>query len=125
VVEPTYIVHRLLIINLLPQSADEQAWWPDLATCLLLCKHCIQYWGQPVFEFAVVIVWHNEATNMIHVASPQVSTIKIEVSEIHASKALDEVLIDATGSGNDVRDMLVLHEVQNNFAKARDMRLEV
>ena len=62
---------------------------------------------------------------MIHVASPQVSTIKIEVSEIHASKALDEVLVNAAGSGNDVRDMLVLHEVQNNFAKARDMRLKV
>jgi hypothetical protein len=125
VVEPTYVVHRLLVINLLPQSADERAWWPDLAACLLLRKHRIQYWGQPVFEFAVVIVWHDEATDTIHVASPQVSAVKIEVSEIHASKALDEVLLDAAGSGNDARDVLVLHEVQNNFAKARDMRLEV
>jgi len=39
---------------------------------------------------------------MIHVASPQVSAVKIEVSEIHASKALDEVLLDDASSGNDV-----------------------
>jgi len=71
-------------------TADKQARQPYLATCLLLHKHRIQYWGQPVFKFAIVIVWHNEVTNTIHAAPLQVSTIKIEVSKIYASKALDE-----------------------------------
>src|SRR5579863_9466146 len=103
------VVHGLLVINLLPQAADERARRPHLAICLLFLKHRVQYWGQPVFEFAVVVVRHDEVTDTIHAASPQVSAIEGEVSEIGFSEALDKVLLDAARDGNDASDVLVFH----------------
>lgn len=113
------VVNRLFVIDLLPQAADERAWCPYLASSLLLRKHRIQYRRQPVLEFAVIVIRHDEVANTIHAASTQVRTIEEEVTEIRRGKTLDEVLLDATSGCNDARDVLVLHKVQDYFAEAR------
>jgi hypothetical protein len=75
--------------------------------------------GSTSRRICIVIVRHDEVTGTIHAASPQISTVRVEFSEIRASKALDEVLLDSASGGNEARDVLVLHKVQNNFAEAR------
>ena len=113
------VVYRLFVINLLAQATDERARCPYATTGLLLRKHRVQYRHQPVLKFAVIIVRHDEVADTIHAASAQVGAIKGKVSEISFAEAFDKVFLDAAGGGDDARDLLVLHQVQNDFAKAR------
>jgi hypothetical protein len=113
------VVYGLFVINLLAQATDERARGPHATTSRLLRKHRVQYRGQPVLEFAVVVVRHDEVADTVHAASAQVRAIKGEVGEIGFAKAFDKVLLDAAGGGDDARDVLVLHEVQDDFAEAR------
>lgn len=113
------VVYGLFVVDLLAQATDKRARRPYAPTGLLLCKHRVQYGCQPVLEFAVVVVRHDEVANPIHAASAQVCAVEGEISEIGFAEAFDEVLLDAAGGGDEARDVLVLHEVQNDFAKAR------
>lgn len=112
------VVYGLFVINLLAQAMDKRARGPYAATSRLLRKHRVQYRRQPVLEFAVVVIRHDEVTNTIHTTSAQVRAIKEEIGEIGFAKAFDKVLLDAAGGGDDAGDVLVLHEVQNDFAEA-------
>ena len=112
------VVYGLFVVDLLAQATDERARGPYAPTGLLLCKHRVQYGCQPVLEFAVVIVRHDEVSNTVHAASAQVCAVEGEISEIGFAETFDEVLLDAAGGGDEARDVLVLHEVQNDFAKA-------
>ena len=112
------VVHRLFVINLLTQATDERARCPYHATSPLLFKHRVQYWHQPVLEFAVIVVRYDEVADTIHAASAQVCAIEVEVGEICFAQAFDKVLFDTTGGGDDACYVLVLHEMQNDFAEA-------
>ena len=112
------VVHRLFVINLLTQATDERARCPYHATGPLLFKHRVQYRRQPVLEFAVIVVRYDEVADTIHAASAQVCAIEVEVGEICFAQAFDEVLLDTTGGGDDACYVLVLHEMQNDFAEA-------
>jgi hypothetical protein len=113
------VVYGLFVVDLLAKATDERARRPYATTGLLLFKHRVQYRRQPVLEFAVVVVRHDEVADTIHAPSAQVRAVEGKVGEIGFAKALDKVLLDAAGGGDDARDVLVLHEVQDDFAEAR------
>lgn len=79
--------------------------------------------GQPVFELAAVVIRHDGVTNTIHATFPQVSTVKVEVGKMPASKVLDEVLLDTASNGNEARDALVLHKCCSAFEHERQVRV--
>ena len=76
------VIHRLLVVDLLPQPPYEGARRPDRALLALFPKHVVHYRHEPVLELAVVVVWDYEVTDAVHAASTQVGTVKIEVSEV-------------------------------------------
>ena len=72
----------------------------------------------PVLELAVVVVWNQQVSDAIHALLPQLGAVQIEVGEIGFPKTLDKVFFDAARRGHDCRDMLVLDEVEDDFAEA-------
>ncbi len=90
---------------------DERTRRPYAASSLLLFEHRVQYWRQPVLEFAVVVVRYDEVADTIHAASAQVGSVEVEVSEICFAETFDKVLLDAASGGDDACYVPVLHEV--------------
>ena len=113
------IVHRLLVVDLLAETADDGAGGPDGALRSLFLEHLVQDGNHPVLELAVVVVRHDEVTYAIHAAPPQVRAVKVEIGEVRLAEALDEVLFDAASGGHERADVLMLHEVQDDLAQAR------
>ena len=112
------VVYRFFVVDLLSEPADEGARRPHLAALFLLSEHSIQDRRQPVFEFAVIVVWNDEIAYAVHASPPQVCAIQVEVRKIRLSEAFDEVFLDPAGCGHDRADMFVLYEVQDDLAKS-------
>ena len=86
---------------------------------LLLREHRVQDGSKPVLELAVVVVRHDEVPDAVHATPAQVCAVHVEVCEVRFPEALDEVLLDAPGSGHDRVDVLVLDEVEDDLTQAR------
>ena len=112
------VVDRALVVDLLAQAADERAGRPDLARRGLLRKHGVEDGHEPVLELAVVIVGDDEVPDAVHAALAEVRAVEVEVCEVGRAEALDEVLLDAAGGGDEAGDVFVLDEVEDNLAQA-------
>ena len=111
------VIYRFLVVDLLAQPPDERARRPHLPRLLLLREHGVEDGREPVLELAVVVVRHDEVPDAVHATPAQVCAVHVEVCEVRFPEALDEVLLDAPGSGHDRVDVLVLDEVENDFTQ--------
>lgn len=85
----------------------------------LLREHGVEDGHDPVFEGAVVAVGHHEVADAIQALFPKGSAIGAEGGEVGGREALDQVLFDATGRGDNGGDVAVLDEVADGGAEAR------
>lgn len=85
---------------------DHLGWRPvDLFlsafTSLLLLKHLVENGDDPVFEGAVVRIRNNEVSNAVETLAAEFGSRGTEGTNICVTKALDEILFDATSRGDD------------------------
>lgn len=85
----------------------------------LLREHGVENGHDPILEGAVVAVGHDEVADAIQALFPQGSAVSAEGGEESGCEALDQVLFDAAGRGDDGRDVAVLDEVADRGAEAR------
>jgi len=70
---------------------------------LLLCEHAIKNGCDPVLELAIVVIGHEHVANPVQALFAQCPPIKVKISKIRVSKALDKVLLHTTSRGdNDI-----------------------
>ena len=110
------IVHRLLVVDLLAETADDGAGGPDGALRSLFLEHLVKDGNHPVLELAVVVVGHDEVTYAVHTSLTEVCAIEVEVGEVRLAKTLDVVFFDASCGCDYTSDVLVLGQIENNLA---------
>ncbi|KUI62102.1 hypothetical protein VP1G_11379 [Cytospora mali] len=106
-----------LAIDLLPFRIEVL---PGHLAGLLLLEHLVHDRDNPVFKSAVVGVGHNQVTNAVQTFGAQVLPHGAEApgGQVGVAQALDEVLLDAAGGGDDGGDVAVLDEVAQDAAQA-------
>ena len=105
------IIHRFLIVDFFPQTADHRARCPHFTRSLLLLQHGIQNGIHPVLEFAVVVVGNDEVPDAVHTSAPKICPTQVEVSQVSFAKALNKVLFNPSRSRHEHRDVFVLYKV--------------
>ena len=113
------VIYRSLVVDLLPQSPDERAGSPKGPCFVLFRQHSVQQRHEPVLKFAVVLVRYDEISDTIHAFSSQIGTIQPKVGQIGVTETFDEILLDPACGGDNGSNMLVFHEMQDDFTKAR------
>ena len=113
------VVHRFLVIYFLSQSSNERARAPNLASFLLLCKHRIEDWDEPIFKFAVVVVWNYKISDTVQTSPTQIRSVQVKISQIGLPETFYEVFFYTASGGHNSFDMLVFHEMENDFAQTR------
>lgn len=87
-------------------------------TALLLFQHLVENRDDPVFESAVIVVWDNEITDAVQTLLAQVGAWGAEGSHVCVAETFDEVLLNATSSGDDGGNVLVLNQPAEDTAEA-------
>lgn len=74
----------------------------------LLFEHFVEDGEQPVFEGAVIAVGDDEVADTVHALAAEGDAGCGEGAEVGWGEALDEILLDAAGGGDDCGDVFVL-----------------
>ena len=70
---------------------------------LLLREHAIKNRCDPVLKLAIVVIGHKHVANPVQSLLAQSPPIKVKITKIRVSKALDKVLFHTTSRGdNDI-----------------------
>ncbi len=92
---------------------------PDILDVIaLLFPHLVQYRHDPVFEFAVIVVGHDQVAYPIEASLSQTGTVCGKIAEVGWAEAFDKVFLDATRCGDQRIHMLVLHQIPDHVAQA-------
>lgn len=120
VVLPGPVVDGALVVDLLAEAVDDLARGPvdgvlavvALAPAgLLLLEHLVEDGDDPVLKGAIVGVGNDEVPDAVEALLAQVGARGAKGRHVRVAEALDQVLLDAAGRGDDGRDVLVLNEV--------------
>ena len=60
------IIYRFFVIDLFSESPYERARGPHFACLFLFGQHGVKNRGEPVLEFAVIIIRDNEVADSVH-----------------------------------------------------------
>ena len=118
------VVDGALVVDLLAEAADDAGRGPDElvlgpAAGLLLLEHGVEDGHDPVLKGAVVLVGHDEVADAVEALEAEALAVGAEGGHVGVAEALDKVLLDAAGGGDDGRDVLVLDQVAQDAAEAR------
>lgn len=121
------IVHALLVIYLLAQAMDDLAGGPVNGVFrglpgapggLLLGEQSVKNGHDPVLKETVVIVGDDEVADAVQALGAQCGAWRRKGAHVCWGEALDEVLLDAAGGGDDGADVGVLGEITKGAAQA-------
>jgi len=62
----------------------------------LFLDHFIEYWHQPLFKLAVVVIRCKQVANAVNSSVAQVATGQVEVTDVCRRETFDEIFFDAT-----------------------------
>lgn len=86
---------------------------------LLLFEHLVEDGHYPVLKLTIVGIGDDEVAYAVEALASQTGALELEAAHEGRGQALDEVLLDATGGGDDGRDVAVLDEVAQGATQAR------
>lgn len=115
---------RALVVDLVAQALYHFTRRPPysvVAGSLLLLDHIVQDRYDPVFEFAIIVVRHEQVADPVETSAAQICAVQVELSSrrnISRSQAFDQIFFDPTSGRDQAIDVFVLDQEANDLSKA-------
>lgn len=112
------VQHGGLVVDALAEQLDERARRPHDGAALLLLERVVQQRHDPILEFAVVLIGHEQVADAVQTALAQVGAVEAEGTDAGGTQTLDEILLDAARGGDDDVDAAVAYQEVERLAQA-------
>ena len=114
IILPCPVIYRSLIVDLFAEAVDDFAWSPINGVLgslgsFLFFQHFVQYWNDPVFESAIVVVWNEQIADTIKTFGTKRCTRRGKGAQVSRCKTFDKVFFNTASSRDNCRDVFVLY----------------